>query len=358
MNTFETLKWKNNELILIDQRTLPIVEEYVVCKTVDEVADAIKSMVVRGAPAIGCAAAFGFAIAINEAIKKLKITNDSHLNNHAEVAKFLYLIDISKNKLAKTRPTAVNLFWALERMKQTFDLNLHRTASELVFSVNSEAERIFNEDIEANKKIGINGAKLLSDRVTVLTHCNAGALATAGHGTALGIIRSAHTLGKKIEVFAGETRPFLQGARLTAWELVKDEIPVTLITDNMSGYLMSLNLIDAVIVGADRVTSNGDVINKIGTYSLAVLALQHNIPFYVACPWSTIDMKTKTGAEVTIEERNPEEVLGYGSSIWAPEGVKVFNPAFDVTPANLVSYLVTERGVVSPEKLHSLRVIQ
>jgi methylthioribose-1-phosphate isomerase len=217
---------------------------------------------------------------------------------------------------------------------------------------------MFYEDIEANKKIGINGAKLLSENVTVLTHCNAGALATAGHGTALGIIRSAHTLGKKVKVFAGETRPFLQGARLTAWELVKDQIPVTLITDNMSGYLMSLSLIDAVIVGADRVTANGDVINKIGTYSLAVLASQHNIPFYVACPCSTIDIKTKTGAEVEIEERNPKEVLGYGDNIWAPEGVKVFNPAFDITPASLVSYLVTERGVVTPNNLQKLKIIQ
>ena len=358
MSKFETLEWKNNELILIDQRSLPKVEKYIVCKTVEDVAYAIEKMIVRGAPAIGCAAAFGFAIGVIEAKKKLKIADDFIFKNHKDKLQFLKLIDDFKNKLAKTRPTAVNLFWALEEIQKTFNSNFHLTVAELICSVNSKAELIFNEDIQANQKIGINGAKLLSEKVSVLTHCNAGALATAGHGTALGIIRSAQTLGKKIEVFAGETRPFLQGARLTAWELVKDRIPVTIITDNMSGYLMSLGLIDAVIVGADRVTSNGDVINKIGTYSLAVLASKHNIPFLVACPWSTVDMQTKTGADVIIEERNPKEVTGFDGNIWAPEGAKVFNPAFDVTPANLVTYLVTERGVVTPNNLDSLKTEQ
>ena len=355
MKNFETLEWKNNELILIDQRVLPQVEEYVICRTVDDVADAIKNMVVRGAPAIGCTAAFGFLIAVTEALKELKITDDLLVEKQKHFSDLLNLIKISKNKLANTRPTAVNLFWALERINKIFDSSVHLKASELILSVAFEAKKILNEDIESNKKIGQNGALLLGDNISVMTHCNAGALATAGHGTALGIIRTAHFGGKKIKVFAGETRPFLQGARLTAWELVKDEIPVTLITDNMSGYLMSLNLIDAIIVGADRVTSNGDVINKIGTYSLAVLASKHNIPFYVACPWSTIDMKTKTGAEVTIEERDPNEVTGYGDYMWAPKGIQVFNPAFDVTPADLVSYLVTERGVVMPKNLHSLK---
>ena len=355
MKKFETIEWKNNELILIDQRLLPTVEKYVVCRSVDEVADAIKNMVVRGAPAIGCVAAFGFTIAVTQAIKELKITDNLSVNKQKNFDGFLQLVKTSKDKLANTRPTAVNLFWALERIYKIFDSNVHLKASKLLLSVSSEAKKIFNEDIESNKKIGRNGALLLGDKARVMTHCNAGALATAGHGTALGIIRSAQSEGKKIEVFAGETRPFLQGARLTAWELIKDEIPVTLITDNMSGYLMSLNLIDAVIVGADRVTSNGDVINKIGTYSLAVLASKHNIPFYVACPWSTVDVKTKTGAEVIIEERNIKEVIGFGSNVWAPEGVKVFNPAFDVTPADLVSYLVTERGVVTPKNLHSLK---
>ena len=355
MKKFETLEWKNNELILIDQRLLPAVEKYIVCKTVDEVADAIKNMVVRGAPAIGCAAAFGFTIAVIEALKESQITDNLFVNKQKNFPKLLQLIKTSKDKLANTRPTAVNLFWALERVHKVFDSNVQLKASDLISSVSSEAEKIFSEDIKSNKKIGANGALLLEDKVSVMTHCNAGALATAGHGTALGIIRSAYSSGKKIKVFAGETRPFLQGARLTAWELMKDKIPVTLITDNMSGYLMSLNLIDAVIVGADRVTSNGDVINKIGTYSLAVLASKHNIPFYVACPWSTVDMKTKTGAEVIIEERNIKEVTGYSECVWAPEGVKVFNPAFDVTPAELVSYLVTERGVVTPKHLHSLK---
>ncbi|OUV31308.1 MAG: S-methyl-5-thioribose-1-phosphate isomerase [Betaproteobacteria bacterium TMED100] len=355
MKKFETLEWKNNELILIDQRLLPTAEEYVVCKTVDDVADAIKNMVVRGAPAIGCVAAFGFTIAVTEAFKELKITDNLFVSKHEHFSKLLKLIKTSKDKLANTRPTAVNLFWALERINKIFDSGVHLKASDLFSSVSSEAEKIFDEDIESNKKIGLNGALLLGEKVNIMTHCNAGSLATAGHGTALGIIRSAHSIGKKIEVFAGETRPFLQGARLTAWELIKDGIPVTLITDNMSGYLMSLNLIDAVIVGADRVTSNGDVINKIGTYSLAVLASKHNIPFYVACPWSTVDIKTQTGAQVTIEERDSKEVTGYGTSTWAPQGIKVFNPAFDVTPANLVSYLVTERGVVKPNNLHSLK---
>lgn len=357
MNKFETLKWENNELTLIDQRILPNSEEYVVCKTVDDVASAIENMVVRGAPAIGCAAAFGYAIAVTEAISKLHIHSALNVANQNQSASFFQLVTSSKDKLAKTRPTAVNLFWALEKMQKTFDINCQKSVAELIISINSAAEAIFYEDIEANHKIGLNGANLLSDETTVLTHCNAGALATAGHGTALGIIRSAHNIGKKIEVFAGETRPFLQGARLTAWELLKDEIPVTLITDNMSGYLMSLNLIDAVIVGADRVTSNGDVINKIGTYTLAVLASQHNIPFYVACPWSTIDMSTKTGSEVTIEERDAKEVTGYGNYTWAPKGVKVFNPAFDITPSNLVNFLVTERGVVLPKDLKSLEAI-
>ncbi len=356
MNKFETLKWENNELILIDQRVLPTSEEYVVCKTVDDVATAIENMVVRGAPAIGCSAAFGFAIGVIEAIEKSKITNNCSVEHHKNFIKFFQLVNKSRARLARTRPTAVNLFWALSKMNDTLDLNIHLKSNELTSKIITKAKNIFYGDIEANQKIGNHGAGLLSKSSKILTHCNAGALATAGHGTALGIVRSAHNQGKKIEVFAGETRPFLQGARLTAWELLKDKIPVTLITDSMSGYLMSLNSIDAVIVGADRVTSNGDVINKIGTYSLAVLASQHNVPFYVACPFSTIDMKTVSGKEVIIEERDSKEVTGYKDNNWSPEGVTVFNPAFDVTPADLVTFLITENGVINPKELHSLEI--
>ena len=357
MKKFETLEWKNNELILIDQRLLPSKEIYYICKNVDDVASAIKCMVVRGAPAIGGAAAYGFAIAVLEAKKKFKSKRNLPLVEQNYFDKFLKDISMSKDMLADTRPTAVNLFWALNRMDKVFQLNTHLNTDDVVQKIIDEANKIFHEDIETNKKIGHFGAQLLDQNSKVLTHCNAGALATAGHGTALGIIRSAVEIGKSIEVFAGETRPFLQGARLTAWELIQDSIPVTLITDNMSGYLMSKNVIDAVIVGADRVTANGDVINKIGTYSLAVLAKQHQIPFYVACPWSTIDLATNSGNDVKIEERNSDEVRGFGNFFWAPKETKIFNPAFDVTPGNFVSMIVTERGNVIPTKLDRLAAL-
>ncbi len=353
---FKTLEWNENKLILIDQRFLPNTERYFVCESVDDVVFAIKEMVVRGAPAIGCSAAFGFAIAGVEALTNLKITGNHLQNKQEDYFYFQNFISLSKDKLAKTRPTAVNLFWALNRMQKTLEANSDLKLHEIVNLLIDEAKKIYIEDINTNKKIGEYGSELITNESKILTHCNAGALATAGHGTALGIIRSAFSLGKKIQVYAGETRPFLQGARLTAWELIKDNIPVTLITDNMSGYLMSLGSIDAVIVGADRVTLNGDVINKVGTYVLAVLAAKHEIPFYVACPWSTIDLKTKIGLDVKIEERNPEEVKGFGDCNWTPEEVKIFNPAFDVTPANLVTSLVTEKGVLDPKSLKELEI--
>ncbi len=331
----QTLKWVDNHLEMIDQRVLPAEFTYLSYFSAEEVAGGIRDMVVRGAPAIGVAAAFGIAL---EAIK---------LNSNKE-SNFIALMDKAFDVLAKSRPTAVNLFWALKRMRKTFD--------ELLFEKNnlpfisemlrSEAIAIYEEDITINKKMGKFGAKLLPNGARVLTHCNAGALATAGHGTALGVIRSAVDEGKSISVIADETRPFLQGARLTAWEMVQENIPVTLITDNMAGHFMSLGEIDAVIVGTDRVAANGDVANKIGTYMVAVLAHRHNIPFYVACPISTIDMTILSGKQIPIEERSSNEVKGFRSYHWAADGVNIKNPAFDVTPAELVTAIITEQGVV------------
>src|SRR5687767_2535388 len=315
-STVEPIRWKGDRLELLDQRLLPGQTVYVTCRTAAEVAQAIRDMVVRGAPAIGCAAAFGVA-----------------LDGGKEAAFQI---------LAKSRPTAVNLFWALERMKKAKDLR-------------AEAEAIFAEDLAANKALGSLGAKLIPERARVMTHCNTGALATAGFGTALGVIRSAKD--KKISVIANETRPYLQGARLTAWELVQEGIPCTLITDSMAGHLMSKGEVDVIVVGADRIAANGDVANKIGTYTLAVLAKRHNIPFYVAAPLSTFDTSIPDGSHISIEERPAAEVTGYGEKRWAPEGVAVRNPAFDVTPAELITGIICEKGVVlSPnrEKLQAL----
>jgi methylthioribose-1-phosphate isomerase len=290
-------------------------------------------MVVRGAPAIGCAAAYGVAL---EALR----------TRAAPKAQFDAQMERGFDLLAASRPTAVNLFWALQRMR----IRWREVAAQPVIaqaqSLLNEAHEIFAEDIRVNRAMGAHGAALLADGARVLTHCNAGALATAGHGTALGVIRSAVEAGKRISVIADETRPFLQGARLTAWEMVQEKIPVTLITDNMAGFLMSRGEIDAVIVGTDRVAANGDVANKIGTYMVAVLAQRHQIPFYVACPISTIDMSIADGASIPIEERAREEVTGFRDCQWAAAGVMVRNPAFDVTPAELVTALITERGVV------------
>ena len=299
------IRWKGDRLELLDQRQLPDKEVYVTCRTAEEVAAAIRDMVVRGAPAIGCTAAFGVVLGKGS--------------------------DAAYEALRKSRPTAVNLFWALERMHKAKDLE-------------AEARAIFAEDVAANRRIGELGAKLIGERARVMTHCNTGALATAGYGTALGVIRSAK--GKGISVIANETRPYLQGARLTAWECIQEGIPCTLITDSMAGHMMSRGEVDVVIVGADRIAANGDVANKIGTYALAVLAKRHEIPFYVAAPLSTFDLSIPDGSGIPIEERPPDEVTGYRETRWAPAGVKVRNPAFDVTPAELVSGIVCERGVV------------
>lgn len=336
----ETIRYEDGKLILIDQRVLPNKVEYVILDNVEDIAKAITDMVVRGAPAIGVTAAFGIAITANR-------YDNSFFDSFKNAIKSAFEV------LAKSRPTAVNLFWALAKMQKEYDYLLEQSGkTNITQKIIAEkllnlAQQIYHDDININLSIGENGAKLLGQNVTVLTHCNAGALATAGHGTALGVIRSAVAMGKKISVFADETRPFLQGARLTAWEMVQENIPCTLITDNMAGHLMAKGEIDAVIVGTDRVAANGDVCNKIGTYMLAVLANYHKIPFYVACPLSTIDINTKTGADIPIEERNPDEVRGFGGQIWAPEGVNIRNPAFDVTPANLVSAIITEKGVIN-----------
>jgi methylthioribose-1-phosphate isomerase len=301
------------------------------CRSAGDVAAAITAMVVRGAPAIGCAAAYGIALAAREAA--------------AGGSALVPALERAHDLLLSARPTAVNLRWALERMRACWLGAPDATAAAMSARLLDEAQCIQQEDVAANQALGCFGADLLPARCTVLTHCNAGALATAGHGTALGIVRSAVALGKDVRVIADETRPFLQGARLTAWELQRAGIPVTLIPDSAAGHLMSRGGIDAVIVGADRVAANGDVANKIGTYTVAALARRHGIPFYVACPVSTIDATLDDGAGIPIEERGAEEVMGYGETVWAPEGVAVRNPAFDVTPAELVSALVTERGI-------------
>jgi methylthioribose-1-phosphate isomerase len=329
----ETLRWRDGRLELIDQRLLPARFEYVSCSNAAEVAVAIRAMAVRGAPAIGCAAAFGIAL---EALRQ----------QHRAPLEFAEAMDAAFKTLAASRPTAVNLFWALERMRS--ELAPHRDSPEKAARTLSEAAlALFRADIETNRAIGRAGAALVPDGARVLTHCNTGALATAGHGTALGVVRSARDAGKRISVIAGETRPYLQGARLTAWELAQERIPVTLITDSTAGHLMSRGKVDLVIVGADRIAANGDVANKIGTYTLAVLADRHRLPFYVAAPVSTVDVSMADGASIPIEERAAAEVTGYAGVRWAPEGVAVANPAFDVTPAALVTALFTEKGVLA-----------
>ena len=335
----ETLRWSKDRLEMIDQRVLPIHFEYLSYSNAQEVAEGIRSMVVRGAPAIGCAAAYGVAL---EALSNQLLSKQD----------FLQTMQRGFEVLAQSRPTAVNLFWALKRMRECLESVSSVSAVEIAKVLLQEAQEISAEDVRINRAMGAWGASLLPDGARVLTHCNAGALATAGHGTALGVFRSAVELGKKISVIADETRPFLQGARLTAWEMVQENIPVTLITDNMSGHLMQRGEIDAIVVGTDRVAANGDVANKIGTYMVAVLAKRHSIPFYVACPLSTIDVSIASGDQIPIEERSPDEVLGFREHKWAAEGVSVRNPSFDVTPAELVTALITEKGIVhEPNKL-------
>ena len=340
----ETLRWRDGQLKMIDQRKLPTSFNYIGCDSAEAVAGAIRTMVVRGAPAIGVAAAYGVAL------EALRCQMLSHQAFTASMHKGI-------DRLAASRPTAVNLFWALARMKQAWDQNQQADNEHIAQRLVEEAQAIHREDIHSNRQMGRFGAELLPESACVLTHCNAGALATAGHGTALGVIRSAIEQGKNISVIAGETRPFLQGARLTAWEMVQENIPVTLITDNMAGFMMDKGEIDAVIVGADRVARNGDAANKIGTYMLAVLARHHQIPFYIACPTSTIDTGTLCGADIPIEERCADEVTGFGEQQWAPSGVLVRNPSFDVTPAHLISGLITEQGVIlepNDEKIQKL----
>ena len=338
-----TIEWRNDSVVMIDQRKLPASEIYVTCKTANDVAKAIKTMVIRGAPAIGVAAAMGIALGM----LKSKATGTRQFTTE-----FQKTCDL----MAGTRPTAVNLFWAIERMKKTFADAAQGGCSvdELKTRLVDDAQRIHDEDVANCRSMGAFGATLVPDTARILTHCNAGALATAGYGTALGVIRAAVGQGKTIAVMADETRPFLQGARLTAWELIKDGIETTVITDNMSASMMRLGHVDLVVVGADRIAANGDVANKIGTYGVAVLAREHGIPFYVAAPISTVDLGTADGAGIPIEERNAREVTHVGSSRLTPEGALIRNPAFDVTPAKFVTAIITERGIARPPYSESL----
>lgn len=324
-----TIEWTDAGVVMIDQTKLPRVEEYVTCTTYDEVAHAIKTMVIRGAPAIGVAAAMGVALGVLKA-------NPAKLD-----AEFETICDT----LAGTRPTAVNLFWAIDRMKRLYASLQGEPIEKLRAELVREAKQIYIEDIAINEAIGRHGADLVPDGKTVLTHCNAGALATAGYGTALGVIRAAVSAGKKIDVFADETRPFLQGARLTAWELMQDGIPTKLITDNMAGYFLKSGRIGCVVVGADRIARNGDVANKVGTYSVAVLAKENGVPFYVAAPISTLDLTLDSGDRIPIEQRPSTEVTEVFGVPVAPENVAVENPAFDVTPNRYVTGIITEKGV-------------
>jgi len=339
-----TIEWKDDAIVMIDQRKLPAMEVYVSCKTAQEVAKAIRTMVIRGAPAIGVAAAMGIALGM----RRSKATGTKQFTTE-----FQKLCDL----MAATRPTAVNLFWAIERMKKAFADAAQggRSVDEIKQRLEDEARRIHDEDVDSCRMMGAFGAALVPQEARILTHCNAGALATAGYGTALGVVRAAAEQGKKIAVLADETRPFLQGARLTVWELQQDKIPTTLITDNMAGHFLHTGRIGCVVVGADRIAANGDVANKIGTYSVAVLAKENNVPFYVAAPISTLDRNLASGDEIPIEQRAAEEVTHLFGVPVAPLGTTVENPAFDVTPHRYVSAIVTERGVARPPYSESLR---
>src|SRR5438874_11646138 len=330
----QTLEWTDSGVRFIDQTKLPTEEAYVTCKTYGQVADAIRNMVVRGAPAIGVAAAMGIALGVK--------------NSKAEtVGELKPEFDRICEVMGDTRPTAVNLFWAIRRMREKFELLRVRSLPQLKQALIEEAQRMHAEDIAANQAMGRHGATLMPASGGVLTHCNAGALATCGYGTALGVIRAAVEAGKKIHVFADETRPFLQGSRLTAWELTKDGIPTTVISDNMAGAVMKQGKIAAVVVGADRIAANGDVANKIGTYTVAVLAKEHGIPFYVAAPWSTVDLATPDGDHIPIEQRSTREVTHWAGKQIVPDGIRVENPAFDVTPNRYIAAIITERGIAT-----------
>lgn len=338
----KTIDWRNNTVRMIDQRLLPAREVIRTYRDYKGVAEAIRTMVVRGAPAIGVATAMGVALGMKGVEGKRAQTR------FETVAK----------TLRATRPTAVNLAWALERMKRVLEENLSLNAERLFRRMRDEAITIYREDIEINRALGRYGAELLPDPCSVLTHCNAGALATAGYGTALGVVRAARESGKKVSVYADETRPFLQGSRLTAWELHKDRIPVTVIADNMAATVLRSGRVDCVVVGTDRTAANGDVANKIGTYPLAVMARRHGVPFYVAAPLSSIDLGCSSGEKIPIEERSPSEIAEFGGKQITPKGVAIFNPAFDVTPANLVTGIVTERGVAHPPYRKSLKALK
>jgi methylthioribose-1-phosphate isomerase len=342
----KTVEWTSEGVRMLDQRILPNEEKYLMLRSYEEVADAIKKMVVRGAPAIGVSAAMGLALGASQSVG-------------TSVADLEFDFDFMCKVMAATRPTAVNLFWAIERMREVIvkaKSEKVRDVEDIKQRLTDEALLIYNEDIEANRAIGLFGGKLIPDGATVLTHCNAGALATAGdYGTALGVVRGAIKAGKRVAVIADETRPFLQGARLTAWELAKDNIPVTVITDNMAGHIMKQGKIDCVVVGADRIAANGDAANKIGTYMVAVLAKQHNIPFYVAAPLSTIDLATATGDDIPIEQRDPREVTHLSDQQLTPDGVGVHNFAFDVTPNEFIAAIITDRGVARPPYTESLQ---
>ena len=340
----KTVEWTKDGVRMLDQRLLPSEEKYLMLRSYDEVAEAIRKMVIRGAPAIGVSAAMGIALGASQSVGTSVADLEDDLSYICQV-------------MRQTRPTAVNLFWAIDRMKAKFEQSKHLGDVEKIKDILvAEALAIFNEDIVANRAIGQHGAPLIPDGGTVLTHCNAGALATAGdYGTALGVIRGARDAGKKVAVIADETRPFLQGLRLTAWELAKDEIPVTVITDNMAGHIMKSGKVDVVVVGADRIAANGDTANKIGTYMVAVLARQHKIPFYVAAPITTLDLSLESGDDIPIEERDPMEVTHIREQQLAPDGIEVQNPAFDITPNELITAIITDQGVASPPYTTSLK---
>jgi len=335
----KTIEWKNDRVIMLDQRLLPHREVYRVCRDYNQVAVAIREMVIRGAPAIGVAAAMGVALGALQAAPKT----------------FDRAFERILATLGKTRPTAINLFWALQRMRQVYLEHRDRGVDIVKRALKEEAQKIYTEDIAGNRRLGKHGVPLLGHAKQIMTHCNAGALATAGYGTALGVLRALKESGKQFEVYVNETRPFLQGARLTAWELKKEKIPATLITDNMAGYLMQTGKVDAILVGCDRVAANGDVANKIGTYTLAVLAHRHGIPFYVAGPTSSIDVDCPSGKDIPIEQRDPKEVSHIFGKALAPKGIHIFNPAFDVTSQELVSAIITEKGVIHPPYQQNIR---
>src|SRR5918997_670387 len=339
-----TIDWQGDAIVMVDQRKLPAQEVYVRCRSAQEVARAIRTMIIRGAPAIGVAAAMGIALGMRKSAAK---------------GTRQYAVELQKicDMMASTRPTAVNLFWAIDRMKKAFaeGAQAGESTDELAARLEREARAIHDEDVASCRAMGSFGAALLTDGSRVLTHCNAGALATAGYGTAIGVIRAAVEQGKRIAVFADETRPFLQGSRLTAWELVREGISTTVITESVAGPLMRAGEIDFVVVGADRIAANGDTAKKIGTYTVAVLAHEHKIPFYVAAPLSTIDLATPDGDHIPIEERDQREVSHFGASRLTPEGAMIRNPAFDVTPSRYIAGIITERGVFRPPYAESLR---